>query len=78
MFFNKKLIKIIFCLYFIIIFCIQGQLQSEHFGFICREGQNSQTYIGYIFKCESRSVASDAVSGNNSLYTYIFFILMIF
>ncbi|KAJ8967022.1 hypothetical protein NQ314_003139 [Rhamnusium bicolor] len=37
-----------------------GQVKAEHFGFICREGSNTHTYIGFIFKCESPSVASDA------------------
>ncbi|CAH0549568.1 unnamed protein product [Brassicogethes aeneus] len=41
--------------------CAQGQLQSEHFGFICREGTATQTFTGYIFKCESQSIANDAV-----------------
>lgn len=43
--------------------CVQGLSSAEHFGFICREGANLTTYIGYVFKCESQSVASDAVQG---------------
>ncbi|XP_028135973.1 TBC1 domain family member 1 isoform X2 [Diabrotica virgifera virgifera] len=42
--------------------CVQGQVRSEHFGFICKEGQNTFTYVGYIFKCESASIASDAMA----------------
>ncbi|KAG5877735.1 hypothetical protein JTB14_000713 [Gonioctena quinquepunctata] len=41
---------------------IQGQLKPEHFGFICREGTNSNIHVGYIFKCESSSVANDAMA----------------
>lgn len=43
--------------------CIQGVSKGEHFGFICREGPNLQNFIGYIFKCESASISSDAVAG---------------
>lgn len=43
--------------------CVQGLANSEHFGFICKEGQNINAYIGYVFKCESQSVAGDAVQG---------------
>jgi TBC1 domain-containing protein 4 len=42
--------------------CIQGVVKSEHFGFVSREGQNATNFIGYIFKCESSSVAADAVA----------------
>ncbi|XP_072388131.1 TBC1 domain family member 1-like isoform X2 [Diabrotica undecimpunctata] len=42
--------------------CVQGQVRSEHFGFICKEGQNAFTYVGYIFKCESASIAGDAMA----------------
>ncbi|VEN42372.1 unnamed protein product [Callosobruchus maculatus] len=41
--------------------CVQGQTNSKYFGFICKEG-NAETYVGYIFKCESSSIASDAVA----------------
>ncbi|KAK9754151.1 protein of unknown function (DUF3350) [Popillia japonica] len=41
--------------------CIQGQVNSEHFGFIAKETSNSNIYIGFVFKCESSSVASEAV-----------------
>ncbi|KAJ8956370.1 hypothetical protein NQ318_015108 [Aromia moschata] len=40
--------------------CVQGLVRAEHFGFVCREGGNTQTYIAFIFKCESPSIASDA------------------
>lgn len=43
--------------------CVQGLIRSEHFGFICKEnGSEVQTFIGYIFKCESASIATDAVA----------------
>lgn len=41
--------------------CLQGLNNTEHFGFVCRESTNQSTYIGFIFKCESQSVAADAV-----------------
>ncbi|CAH1987493.1 unnamed protein product [Acanthoscelides obtectus] len=41
--------------------CVQGQTSSKYFGFICKEG-NTETYVGYIFKCESASIASDTVA----------------
>lgn len=53
--------------------CVQGQVQTEHFGFISREGANMQTFTGYIFKCESQSIANDAVQGTRcpaSLYSF--------
>ncbi|KAJ9593467.1 hypothetical protein L9F63_014996, partial [Diploptera punctata] len=40
--------------------CIQGSKQQDHFGFICRE-VNVECYIGYVFKCQSESVADDVV-----------------
>ncbi|XP_075224583.1 PTB_TBC1D1_like and TBC domain-containing protein plx isoform X2 [Lycorma delicatula] len=40
--------------------CIQGTKHPEHFGFICRE-INMENYIGYVFKCQSESVADDVV-----------------
>lgn len=53
--------------------CIQGVNKSEHFGFVCREGATLQNFIGYIFKCESSSISSDAVAGNfnQSLFTLL-------
>ncbi|XP_044260359.1 TBC1 domain family member 1 isoform X2 [Tribolium madens] len=42
--------------------CVQGVQKMEHFGFVCREGKNGLTFVGYIFKCESSSIATDAVS----------------
>lgn len=42
--------------------CVQGIARAEHFGFICREGQNTFTHVGYIFKCESSSIANDAMA----------------
>ncbi|XP_066991289.2 TBC1 domain family member 1 isoform X2 [Anabrus simplex] len=40
--------------------CIQGIKHADHFGFICREA-NVDNYIGYVFKCQSESVADDVV-----------------
>ncbi|XP_076254092.1 PTB_TBC1D1_like and TBC domain-containing protein plx isoform X2 [Rhynchophorus ferrugineus] len=43
--------------------CVQGLIKSEHFGFICKEMSPAmQTFTGYIFKCESSSIATDAVA----------------
>lgn len=42
--------------------CVQGIKNAEHFGFVCREtNQQPIIYVGYVFKCESQSVATDAV-----------------
>ncbi|GLG97701.1 Ecotropic viral integration site 5 ortholog [Gryllus bimaculatus] len=41
--------------------CIQGIQQADHFGFICRES-NVESYIAYVFKCQSESVADDVVA----------------
>lgn len=42
--------------------CVQGAKNSEHFGFICREAM-IESFVGYIFKCQSESVADDLVAG---------------
>ncbi|XP_066597753.1 TBC1 domain family member 4 isoform X2 [Prorops nasuta] len=41
--------------------CVQGLRNPEHFGFICRES-NLECFIGYVFKCQSGSVADDLVA----------------
>ncbi|KAG7209512.1 hypothetical protein KM043_015597 [Ampulex compressa] len=41
--------------------CVQGIKHPEHFGFICKES-NIECFIGYIFKCQSESVADDLVA----------------
>ncbi|KRT81727.1 GTPase activator protein [Oryctes borbonicus] len=41
--------------------CVQGQIHAEYFGFIAKENGNTNTFIGFVFKCESASVASEAV-----------------
>ncbi|KZC11928.1 PREDICTED: TBC1 domain family member 1 [Dufourea novaeangliae] len=41
--------------------CVQGVRNPEHFGFICKE-INIDCFIGYVFKCQSESVADDLVS----------------
>lgn len=40
--------------------CAQGHKNADHFGIICRE-PNSEGYIGYVFKCQSDTVADDIV-----------------
>uniref|UniRef100_A0AAR5PBY7 Rab-GAP TBC domain-containing protein n=1 Tax=Dendroctonus ponderosae TaxID=77166 RepID=A0AAR5PBY7_DENPD len=44
--------------------CLQGVARADHFGFICQETAPNRmpTYIGYVFKCESSSIAGDAVA----------------
>ncbi|CAL1684382.1 unnamed protein product [Lasius platythorax] len=39
--------------------CAQGVTNPDHFGFICKE---TECFIGYIFKCQSGSVADDLVA----------------
>ncbi|XP_029168192.1 TBC1 domain family member 1 isoform X2 [Nylanderia fulva] len=39
--------------------CAQGAKNPDHFGFICKE---SECFIGYVFKCQSGSVADDLVA----------------
>ncbi|XP_039302807.1 TBC1 domain family member 4 isoform X2 [Solenopsis invicta] len=39
--------------------CAQGIRNPDHFGFICKE---SEYFIGYVFKCQSGSVADDLVA----------------
>ncbi|XP_050465806.1 TBC1 domain family member 1 isoform X1 [Cataglyphis hispanica] len=39
--------------------CAQGVKNSDHFGFICKE---PECFIGYVFKCQSGSVADDLVA----------------
>lgn len=42
---------------------VQGTENAEHFGIICNEIKDSkQEYIGYVFKCQSGSIAHDIVS----------------
>ncbi|XP_058793503.1 TBC1 domain family member 1 isoform X2 [Phymastichus coffea] len=41
--------------------CVQGIKNPEHFGFICRDN-NIDRFVGYIFKCQSESVADDLVA----------------
>lgn len=48
--------------------CIQGLQNTAHFGFICRE-PNVETFMGYIFKCESDSVAVDVVQAIKQSFT---------
>ncbi|GAB1868963.1 TBC1 domain family member 1 [Camponotus japonicus] len=39
--------------------CAQGVKNPDHFGFICKE---PECFIGYVFKCQSESVADDLVA----------------
>ncbi len=41
--------------------CAQGHKNGDHFGIICRE-QQSDGYIGYVFKCQNGSLADEIVS----------------
>ncbi|XP_023172961.1 TBC1 domain family member 4 isoform X4 [Drosophila hydei] len=41
--------------------CVHGQKSLDHFGVICRE-LNSESYIGYVFKCQSEHVCDDIVA----------------
>ncbi|XP_046382510.1 TBC1 domain family member 1 isoform X2 [Ischnura elegans] len=38
--------------------CIQGSKNPEYFGFICKE-PNVDCFVGYVFRCQSGSVADD-------------------
>ncbi|XP_012217772.1 TBC1 domain family member 1 isoform X2 [Linepithema humile] len=40
--------------------CAQGIKNPDHFGFICKEPE--PCFIGYVFKCQSGSVADDLVA----------------
>lgn len=44
-------------------FFYQGNKNNFHFGFTCRDSSSSENCIGYIFKCESESVANELVTG---------------
>ncbi|XP_025830645.1 TBC1 domain family member 1 isoform X3 [Agrilus planipennis] len=49
--------------------CVQGRENSSHFGFISRETPTSNIFIGYVFKCESASIASEAVGAITQAFT---------
>ncbi|XP_023936957.2 TBC1 domain family member 1 isoform X2 [Bicyclus anynana] len=40
--------------------CVLGRINKEHFGFVCRETNDS--YACYVFKCESDSIATEVVN----------------
>ncbi|KAM3955655.1 PTB_TBC1D1_like and TBC domain-containing protein plx [Aphomia sociella] len=40
--------------------CVLGRINKDHFGFVCRETNDS--YACYVFKCESDSVATEVVN----------------
>uniref|UniRef100_A0A2A4J9H3 Rab-GAP TBC domain-containing protein n=1 Tax=Heliothis virescens TaxID=7102 RepID=A0A2A4J9H3_HELVI len=40
--------------------CVLGRINKEHFGFVCRE--TNDTYACYVFKCESDSVALELIN----------------
>merc|ERR1740137_308960 len=52
--------------------CSCGQMNKEHFGFICREGhggaQGQASYLGYIFRCDSNNVVEDIMQGLRSAF----------
>ena len=42
---------------------VQGVANSEHFGIICNEKKEGKTeFIGYVFKCQSGSIAHDIMT----------------
>lgn len=42
---------------------VQGAVNTEHFGIICSETKENKTeYIGYVFKCQSGSIAHDIIT----------------
>lgn len=45
-------------------FSVQGKLESNHFGVVCRDPENANTYLTYIFKCESDTVVSEIIAGD--------------
>ncbi|XP_073965394.1 PTB_TBC1D1_like and TBC domain-containing protein plx isoform X2 [Choristoneura fumiferana] len=40
--------------------CVLGRFNKDHFGFVCRE--TNESYAAYVFKCESVSVANEVVN----------------
>ncbi|XP_063836449.1 TBC1 domain family member 1 [Ostrinia nubilalis] len=40
--------------------CVLGRIHKEHFGFVCRE--TNESYACYVFKCESDSVACEVIN----------------
>ncbi|XP_053622071.1 TBC1 domain family member 1 isoform X2 [Plodia interpunctella] len=40
--------------------CVLGRLNKDHFGFVCRE--TNESYACFVFKCESDSVATEVVN----------------
>lgn len=57
-----------------VVSCLQGMRSPDYFGFVCKEMHSNQNsnqgaptthqpalYVGFVFKCESASVAIDAV-----------------
>ncbi|CAG9857662.1 unnamed protein product [Phyllotreta striolata] len=51
--------------------CVQGLKKPDYFGFVCKEGTNSYTFVGYIFKCESSSIATDAMAAINQAFSNV-------
>lgn len=51
--------------------CAKGLLNSTHFSFICRESNTTNACIGYVFKCESQSVANEAVGAITQALTNV-------
>lgn len=42
---------------------VQGLINADHFGIICNEmKEGKQEFIGYVFKCQSGSIANDIVN----------------
>lgn len=48
--------------------CAQGNKNNDHFGIICREG-NTDGYMGFVFKCQSGTVADDIVTAISQAFS---------
>lgn len=46
-----------------ILSCEKGEKYPDHFALIYRSMKNYNTFIGYLFKCQSKSIVDDIVSG---------------
>lgn len=49
---------------------LQGKEEPNHFGVICRDPNNVNTYLSYVFKCESDSVVSEIIAGDVFVFRF--------
>ncbi|KAI5709957.1 hypothetical protein M8J75_004485 [Diaphorina citri] len=49
-------------------FIVQGKTHGDHFGFISKE-QSTDSYIGYVFKCQDSSTADEVVGTITQAWT---------